>query len=202
MHAKVPASLLFLGAFDMTFSICAANQGCTKSHVSIHDAQLNISQALWQQARLMLVYRLQVTACLLPCQGTTRQCCGMHDAMVPTLACQHRQSFPYAVARYAVRHTDRQQLHALHAMLHMAALSGVLPATHLAGVQGAERQRKKKLKSAAVVGVTCCSAGLPVLEGQSFDVCLLDEASQMVEPLTLNPLTAAKPRCTPLPALL
>ncbi len=66
-------------------------------------------------------------------------------------------------------------------------------------MQGADRQRRKRLKSAAVVGVTCCSAGLPALEGHSFDVVLLDEASQMVEPLTLNPLTlnpltTAKPR--------
>jgi superfamily I DNA and/or RNA helicase len=66
-------------------------------------------------------------------------------------------------------------------------------------MQGADRQRRKRVKSAAVVGVTCCSAGLPVLEGHSFDVVLLDEASQMVEPLTLNPLTlnpltTAKPR--------
>lgn len=60
--------------------------------------------------------------------------------------------------------------------------------------QGADRQRRKKLKTAGIVGVTCCSAGLPVLEGQSFDVLLLDEASQMIEPLILNPLTTAKPR--------
>lgn len=61
-------------------------------------------------------------------------------------------------------------------------------------MQGAERQRRKKLKSAAVVGVTCCSAGLPILEGQTFDVVMLDEASQLVEPLSLSPLTCAKPR--------
>ena len=46
---------------------------------------------------------------------------------------------------------------------------------------GAEKARKKKLKTAAVVGVTCCSA-----RGQ-----LLDECSQMVEPLSLIPLQRA-----------
>ena len=53
---------------------------------------------------------------------------------------------------------------------------------------GAERRRRKALKTAAVVGVTCCSAGLPVLDGMQFDVVVLDEASQMVEPLSLLPL--------------
>lgn len=53
---------------------------------------------------------------------------------------------------------------------------------------GAERARKKRLKTAAVVGVTCCSAVLPVLDDQLFDVVFLDECSQMVEPLSLLPL--------------
>lgn len=68
------------------------------------------------------------------------------------------------------------------------------PNHRLDPLQGAERQRRKKLKSAAVVGVTCCSAGLPVLDGQTFDVVMLDEASQLVEPLGLSPLTCARPR--------
>ncbi|BDA40874.1 Protein ZGRF1 [Coccomyxa sp. Obi] len=56
---------------------------------------------------------------------------------------------------------------------------------------GAERKRRRKLKTAAVVGVTCCSAALPVLDDQQFDVVFLDECSQMVEPLSLLPLSRA-----------
>lgn len=89
------------------------------------------------------------------------------------------------------------RLHALSIGWHMCSLICLDCHTselELAILQGAERQRKKKLKSAAVVGVTCCSAGLPILEGKAFDVVMLDEASQMVEPLTLTPVTCAKPR--------
>lgn len=49
-----------------------------------------------------------------------------------------------------------------------------------------------------MVGVTCAGAAgaaATALEGQSFDVALLDECSQMVEPLALLPLALAKPRC-------
>ncbi len=45
-----------------------------------------------------------------------------------------------------------------------------------------------------VVGVTCCSALLSALDGQTFDVVVLDECSQMVEPLSLVPLIRAKCR--------
>ena len=44
------------------------------------------------------------------------------------------------------------------------------------------------------MGVTCCSATLPLLDDLAFDVCLLDEASQIVEPLSLLPLIRAKCR--------
>eukprot|EP00775_Hariotina_reticulata_P011176 gene11176-11326_t len=65
----------------------------------------------------------------------------------------------------------------------------------LAQVQaGVERQRRKRLGTAAVVGVTCCSALQATLESQSFDVVLLDEASQMTEPISLVPLLRARPR--------
>ena len=59
---------------------------------------------------------------------------------------------------------------------------------------GAERARRKRLKTSAVVGVTCCSAVLPVLDEQQFDVVFLDECSQMVEPLSLLPLARARCR--------
>jgi hypothetical protein len=53
-------------------------------------------------------------------------------------------------------------------------------------------QQKQLLKLADVVGVTCASAGSPVLCGKSFQLCILDEASQMTEPLSLLPLARAK----------
>ena len=62
---------------------------------------------------------------------------------------------------------------------------------------GAEKARKKKLKTAAVVGVTCCSAGGQLLDGQRFDIVVLDECSQMVEPLSLIPLLRASCRQEP-----
>ena len=59
---------------------------------------------------------------------------------------------------------------------------------------GAERQRKKLLSSANIVGLTCCSAALPALDEQVFDITVLDEGSQITEPLALVPITRAKSR--------
>ncbi|KAK9841693.1 hypothetical protein WJX74_010223 [Apatococcus lobatus] len=57
--------------------------------------------------------------------------------------------------------------------------------------QGADRRRKKLLKSIPVVGVTCSSARLPVLAEQTFDLVILEESSQLIEPLSLLPIIAA-----------
>ena len=54
--------------------------------------------------------------------------------------------------------------------------------------RGADRQRKKRLKTCPIVGVTCVSTSLEVLQGQQFEVLLLDEASQLTEPLSLAPV--------------
>ena len=48
------------------------------------------------------------------------------------------------------------------------------------------------------MGVTCCSAALPALDGATFEVVVLDEASQMIEPLSLLPLVRAGCRCVTL----
>ena len=58
-------------------------------------------------------------------------------------------------------------------------------------LQGAERRRKKLLKSIPIVGVTCSSARLPVLAEQAFDVVIIEESSQLIEPLSLLPIMAA-----------
>jgi len=57
---------------------------------------------------------------------------------------------------------------------------------------GAERKRKKMLKTVPIVGVTCCSSLLPVLEDFSFDIVILDECSQIIEPLAMTPILRAK----------
>ena len=44
---------------------------------------------------------------------------------------------------------------------------------------GAERQKKRALKTVPVVGVTCCSALLSALDGQAFDVVILDEVGHL-----------------------
>jgi hypothetical protein len=58
--------------------------------------------------------------------------------------------------------------------------------------RGAERTRKKLLKTCPIVGVTCVSTALDVLQDQVFDVLLLDEASQLTEPLSLAPIIRSK----------
>ncbi|GMH36180.1 hypothetical protein BSKO_04048 [Bryopsis sp. KO-2023] len=60
--------------------------------------------------------------------------------------------------------------------------------------KGAERIRRKRLRSSSVVGVTCCSSLNPLLADLEFDVVILDEASQMMEPLSLMPIIRAKAR--------
>jgi superfamily I DNA and/or RNA helicase len=57
-----------------------------------------------------------------------------------------------------------------------------------------QQERKERLKTAEIVAVTCCSAFLPILDDLSFDFCILDEGSQIVEPLALVPLWRAKSR--------
>ena len=54
--------------------------------------------------------------------------------------------------------------------------------------RGADRKRKKMLKTCPIVGVTCVSTALEVLQDQYFDILLLDEASQLTEPLCLAPI--------------
>ena len=60
--------------------------------------------------------------------------------------------------------------------------------------QGAEHNCKKQVASVNVLGVTCASCHHEALQNTRFDVLVLDECSQMVEPLSLLPILTAKPR--------
>lgn len=62
--------------------------------------------------------------------------------------------------------------------------------------QGAEKQRRKALRTAPVVASTCCTLlreGLWDTAG-CFPIVVLDEASQMTEPLSLVPMLRAQAR--------
>lgn len=68
----------------------------------------------------------------------------------------------------------------------------VLRAELAAAERGSDRHKKKLLKTCPIVGVTCCSSILTVLDDLQFDIVILDEASQMIEPLSLAPMLRAK----------
>ena len=72
------------------------------------------------------------------------------------------------------------------------AEEATLRAELAAAESGAERQRKRLLKTVPVVGVTCCSSLLPVLDNLAFDVVILDECSQIIEPLAMAPILRAQ----------
>ena len=58
--------------------------------------------------------------------------------------------------------------------------------------RGAEKQRKKLIKEVAVIGATCCASANELLDAEAFDVAILDECSQMTEPMSLLPVVRSK----------
>ncbi|KAJ7515536.1 hypothetical protein O6H91_22G017200 [Diphasiastrum complanatum] len=62
------------------------------------------------------------------------------------------------------------------------------PGIHTQQTDEKLKEQKKRLNMVRVVGVTCFSTTKAVFEGSRFKVCLLDECSQIPEPLSLLPL--------------
>lgn len=50
----------------------------------------------------------------------------------------------------------------------------------------------EKVKKSQIVATTCLNITHPLLQNNQFDLCIIDEASQMIEPLTLGPLLISK----------
>jgi superfamily I DNA and/or RNA helicase len=53
-------------------------------------------------------------------------------------------------------------------------------------------ERARRLKKVRVVGVTCIASVFPVLNDNVFPIVILDECSQMIEPLSLLPIARFK----------
>jgi len=54
------------------------------------------------------------------------------------------------------------------------------------------QSKEEKLTSTWIIGVTCCSVVNTLLFKQSFDILILDECRQIIEPLSLLPLIKSK----------
>jgi superfamily I DNA and/or RNA helicase len=80
--------------------------------------------------------------------------------------------------------------------------SGELGASEAAAVQaeleeiasGRAGKRKARLGLSPLVGTTCAASLFKLFKDHTFEVLLLDECSQMVEPLSLLPLHSFRPR--------
>ncbi|KAI8054468.1 P-loop containing nucleoside triphosphate hydrolase protein [Syncephalis plumigaleata] len=57
-----------------------------------------------------------------------------------------------------------------------------------ASILDPSNHRKDRIQKALIVGTTCLATTLPVFDGQRFDVVILDEACQIMEPMSLLPL--------------
>jgi superfamily I DNA and/or RNA helicase len=50
------------------------------------------------------------------------------------------------------------------------------------------KKAEKRLAAAKIGFTTCAGAGLGLMRKSNFDICLIDEASQITEPIALIPL--------------
>eukprot|EP00210_Caulerpa_lentillifera_P007831 g7473.t1 len=76
--------------------------------------------------------------------------------------------------------------------LHIANSDAILRTQIDSLIECQNERKKERLKNASIVGVTCCSVVNGFLTDQQFDVVILDESSQIIEPLALLPLIKSK----------
>uniref|UniRef100_A0A1D1ZXG7 AAA+ ATPase domain-containing protein n=2 Tax=Auxenochlorella protothecoides TaxID=3075 RepID=A0A1D1ZXG7_AUXPR len=105
-----------------------------------------------------------------------------------------RRLLPYSLHASKTKATGISELKEMIKATTSQAEACLLRAELLALEAGAERTRRHMLSTVPIVGVTCYSSMLPVLDGQVFAVTILDECSQLVEPLSLSPIIRAQSR--------
>ncbi|TPX77457.1 hypothetical protein CcCBS67573_g01275 [Chytriomyces confervae] len=98
---------------------------------------------------------------------------------------------PYTLGQLKNSNDDLKELRAMlkNDSLNAAAQRGVQEAVR----RFTKNENKNLLETAFVIGVTCAACSFEVLEGFEATLLVLDECSQMTEPLSLLPITRFNP---------
>ncbi|KAK4536603.1 hypothetical protein CDCA_CDCA09G2628 [Cyanidium caldarium] len=118
----------------------------------------------------------------------------VHPALVPYTATGIRRVAHQAAARQAASDNSDMVLDAreLESLLRGREGSAADRASWRTALDALRHDRKRftleMLRQRRVIGVTCCSLGNEVLNGQRFGVIAVDEASQIAEPAAVAPL--------------
>eukprot|EP01105_Mastigella_eilhardi_P021648 TRINITY_DN5269_c0_g1_i1.p1 TRINITY_DN5269_c0_g1~~TRINITY_DN5269_c0_g1_i1.p1 ORF type:complete len:1279 (-),score=230.02 TRINITY_DN5269_c0_g1_i1:22-3858(-) len=101
--------------------------------------------------------------------------------------------FPFSVHSSDMADEDQDALATLRDMLKdekMSAMDRKSVIDEMEEIKkGQSEKRRERLKTVRVVGATCAACPFKVLDKQTFTIVIIDEASQLIEPLSLLPIT-------------
>lgn len=112
-------------------------------------------------------------------------------ARVGSLKKISKQILPYVISK-RMDHEKCNALEELQDMLEHDVLSQEEVALVKSAMDdissGRAQRREQALRTTRIVGTTCASARFPILDMNCFPIIILDEASQMTEPMSMFPL--------------